>query len=561
MNEILTNNIKHLLIALLAQGAKNFIVSPGSRTTPVTLLLAEFAKLNKDVKITVDVDERSAAFFALGMAKTSNQPVVLLATSGTATANYLPAIVEANISHIPLIVLTTDRPQELQEIGAAQTIDQVKMYGSNIKEYAQIVLQDDNEDVTEYIDYKVQQLVNKAKSKPAGVVQINLPLRKPLMPDLNTKWPAIVQQTLVNNDQKPGLAVIKEITQYLMSKKVLILAGPVEEKIDKNAIQVNELADKFSVPVIGDVLSGIRPSKWAINGIDALLEADVINNELIPDVVIRLGGTPVSARVNVWLKNNDVSVIQVGINSFGRDYTRHVKSTIQCDEQEFLSALINQPATRVENEFANMWLMAKDKLNNIITNAEFSEATLPNALKELPYGSEIFIANSMPIRDMDNYFVPKNPIRAYANRGANGIDGTISSAFGMAMSNNPAYLLTGDLTLFHDMNGLMLSKQANLSLTIIVVNNNGGGIFSFLPQAQAKEYFEPMFATPLNLSIQKIAMLYDAIYILAKDAKTLATHINKPANGLKIIEVKSDRVKNVTDHKDLIAQIKEVFNA
>lgn len=561
MNEILTNNIKHLLTAMFAQGVRHFVVSPGSRTTPIALLLAEFAHINAEVRVTVDVDERSAAFFALGLAKTANQPVALLATSGTAVANYFPAIAEAKISHIPLIVLTTDRPQELQAIGAPQTIDQVKMYGTHAKDFAQLTLQDTHADVTSYIDYQVQQLVNTAISAPAGVVQINLPLRKPLMPDLGETWPKVVTQTLITGTRLPDEVIINEIKNFLLNKNVLVLAGPTEKHLDQTATQLRALSDYYQVPVLADVLSGMRPAKLAINGIDVLLEADVIKPELTPDLVIRLGSTPVSARVNGWLRQANVPVIHIGENFVGHDYTRHAKSTINCDENALLSALLSGEDHRGTHPFADAWLQVKNTLNATVAQAEFSEATLPVALTAIPYGAELFIANSMPIRDMDNYFVSQNPVRAYANRGANGIDGTVSSAFGMAMSGNPAYLLTGDLTLFHDMNGLMLAKQTELPLTIIVVNNNGGGIFSFLPQAVAKDYFEPMFGTPLNLSIEKIAALYDAEYILVNDATSLATQIAQPATKLTLIEVTGDRAKNVIDHQKLVGQIKEAFNA
>ena len=560
MNATLTNNIKHLLMALVTQGVRDFVVSPGSRTTPIALLLAELAHNDANIRITIDVDERSAGFFALGLAKTKSWPVVLLATSGTATANYFPAIAEAKIAHVPLIVLTTDRPQELQNIGAAQTIDQVKMYGTHAKEFAQITLQDDNANVTEYIDYHVQQLVNIAATAPAGVVQINLPLRKPLMPDLGEAWPNIKRHNILASARTPQKNNIEEFVMLMKQSKVLIMAGPAEGRMDTKAVLVRDLAELLKVPVLADVLSSVRPDKWAINGIDALLEADVIAADLIPDVVFRFGGTPVSARVSGWLKQNNVTLVQVGEDSVGHDYTRYAKLTLNCDEETLLEAMQSFGEQADENPFGTAWLQVKDTLNQTVAKAEFSEATLPVALQALPYGAEIFIANSMPIRDMDNYFVPRNPVRAFANRGANGIDGTVSSAFGMAMSGNPAYLLTGDLTLFHDMNGLMLAQQTGRPMTIIVVNNNGGGIFSFLPQAAAKDYFEPMFGTPLNLSIEKIAALYDAEYLEITSKEQLAQTISVPADKLKIIEIKSDRDKNVGDHRQLIDQIKAAFN-
>lgn len=559
MTDSLTRNIKHLLTSLVLQGVHDFVVSPGSRTTPVALLLAEMQQVRDDVRVTVDVDERSAAFFALGIAKTTHQPVVLLATSGTATGNYLPAFMEASISHIPLIALTTDRPTELQQIGAPQTVHQEHLYGEHAKAYTAIEMQDDHADVTAYIDYHVQELVGRALTQPMGPIQINLPLRKPLMPKLGEAWPDVTPQRILVGQRQAGWQDIQAIAALLRKPKAMMLLGP--DEIGWQTEKIEQLAAHYQLPVLADILSNFRPSQYAVNGIDSLIAADVIDDSQIPDVVLRFGGTPVSAKVITWLREKEIPVIQIGQEHAGHDHGRRTHTTVVADPDTVISDLLAEPGVK-NATFLKKWQDLTDKLMSVVTTevANAVEYQVPTALAELPENARLFIANSMPIRDMDNYFVPKQRLQIAANRGANGIDGTVSSAFGMAMSGQPTTLLTGDLTLFHDMNGLMLSHQAHVPMTIIVVNNQGGGIFSFLPQSEAAAYFEPMFGTPLPIVIERIARLYDAEYKLVDDLAALSDLIRKPATRLRIIEIQSNRQKNVTAHRDLTTAINEALS-
>lgn len=557
-NHVLTNNIKHLLGALTMQGVTRFVVSPGSRTTPIALLVAEMANLRDDVQVFVDVDERSAGFFALGMAKATGTPVALLATSGTATANYLPALVEATVSHVPLVVLTTDRPEELQAIGAPQTINQTNLYGSYAKDFASLSMQDAHEDVTAYIDYRVQSLVATSIAAPAGVVQINLPLRKPLMPDLGENWPTIKGHFTGKTTTEMSAQQVAAIQNLLRSPKVAVLGGPSETSFFDGEI-IKAFADKFAAPLWSDLLSDTRGLNGVINGIDAMLEAGVVSDEHIPDVVVRFGGTPVSAKVIAWLAENDVQVIQVGENFVGHDHSRQATLDVPVSITTFNKQL-SANDTR-DDSFRVAWLQLSSRVNEAVAETAVNELKIPAGLTELSEGTPVFVANSMPIRDMDNYYVPTNRVRILANRGANGIDGTVSTAAGViAATGRPGVLVTGDLTLFHDMNGLMMAKQYQLDMTIFVVNNNGGGIFSFLPQAAAKDYFEEMFGTPLDLSVEKIAALYDAKYTLVDDASELQALLTKPMNGLRLFEWRSDREQNVSDHRALITKIQEAVH-
>lgn len=552
-NPVLTNHVKHLIKSLVAQGVRHFIVSPGSRSTPVALLLAEYVRhVNSQVKLYIAVDERDAAFMALGLAKEQQTPVALLATSGTATANYLPAITEAHLSHVPLVVLTTDRPQELQAIGAPQTMQQVDLYGGHVKDSLLLNLQDAHTDVADYIDYKVQHLVHDATIQPAGPVQINLPLRKPLMPDLGTPWPEIIKQSFIGSEQMVDLTHLHSL---LAGKKIALLAGPAETTWFAEAFQT--LAEKWQVPVLADALSGVRGQANMMVGIDTLLAADAIAADLVPDVVLRFGGTPVSGRVLPWLKEHNVLEIQVGTQHIGHDHSRHAAVAVAGDEMTILSALTILDLPIMANYLAG-WQQTQAALTQVQVGNVLTEMSVAKALAHLSADQQIFLANSMVIRDFDNYWQPTQIIKTMANRGANGIDGTIASAVGMALNGKPTWLPIGDLTLFHDMNGLMLAKQNQIDLTLIVTNNNGGGIFSFLPQSQADEYFEEMFGTPQDLDVAAIAKLYGATYQQIASEQDLDALVATPWQGLRFVEIRTTRGDNVAVHAQRVAALKEV---
>lgn len=541
MTDTLTFNTKHLLQALFESGIRHFIMSPGSRSTPIALLLAEYAEQNIEIKLFVDVDERSAGFFALGIAKTLLEPVALLGTSGTAIAEYMPAVAEAYAANIPLVVLSTDRPQELQFNGAPQTIPQSNLFGQLTKQAVLIRLQDMHSDVTEYIDFMVQKVVNLSITAPCGPIQINLPLRKPLMPVLARQDEVHVQRVVFE----------QQTVQYHLSpitaKRLLILAGP--NVLDSYDDSLKNFAIKNNVPVIADVLSQSRHT-YTIHGIDVLLQAHKINADLKPDLVVRFGKTPVSARVLQWLKEEKILTWHVDEDA-GVDHTRHIARAIKMSPNDFLENMHLTPSKN-QIDFNQKWL----SLPKVIKAR--NEMNIITALDDaVPDDTHIFVANSMPIRDMDNFFTGNHTQRIYANRGANGIDGVISSALGMsAVVKQRSILLTGDLTLFHDMNGLMMAKNYQLPLDIIVINNNGGGIFSFLPQAGAPKYFEQLFGTPLNIDMKKIADLYDIDYHQLSVPEALSQILQTPSKTTRLIEYKSDRQRNRDDHRDVLEMFK-----
>lgn len=531
-NETLTKNTKHLLQALFQSGVRHFVVSPGSRSTPIALLLAEFAHQEDRLQLYVDVDERSAGFFALGIAKTIQEPVAVLGTSGTAITEYTAAVAEAAISHIPLIILSTDRPAELQQNGAPQTLSQQHLFGDMTKNYLEITLQDSHPDVTAYIDFMVQKQVHSSLSAPRGPLQINLPLRKPLMPVLHEPT-AVAVAPLVFETPTPHFD-----PQQLAYERVVILAGPNEGADYQQALAQFSRANH--VPVIADVLSRVRTPD-TIYGIDALIKAGKLATVPQPDLVIRFGATPVSALVLQWLSQNNIPVWHVDEQA-GTDHSRHLSRAIIQSPQDFLRqvTVANQP------DFAAQW-----QALNHVPRQPIGELALPHVLDQVVAPqTPIFVANSMAIRDMDDVFTGQTTQRIYANRGANGIDGVVSTAMGMSSTTNQrSILLTGDLTLFHDMNGLMMARQYQLPIDIIVVNNDGGAIFSFLPQAAEPDYFELLFGTPLGLEIEKIAALYDMPFVALAAPDDLANVLGQPVKGPRMIVYTSDRQANVAAHR------------
>ncbi|USS84568.1 2-succinyl-5-enolpyruvyl-6-hydroxy-3-cyclohexene-1-carboxylic-acid synthase [Fructilactobacillus myrtifloralis] len=529
MIDVMTNNLKHLISACQAQEVTDFVLSPGSRNTPLALLLAE-----RQVRLTVAVDERSAAFCALGIAKRSHAPVALIATSGTATANYWPAIAEAQSFHVPLVVLTTDRPQELQAIGAPQTIPQRGMYTTNVKQALEINVQDPEPDVTEFIDYQVQQLVHQSQLAPTGPVHLNLPFRKPLLPTLGTAWPQVQPQEFGHIVGSLASNSLTRLVQRLHGRKLLFFLGPNDHYDDPSLL--DRLAQQLHAPIIADVLSSLRGT-LATTPTPNLQE---LPQELWPEVVLRFGGTPVNATLLPWLKQHRIPVIQIGANYLGKDHSRWAHTSYNLTAADFCRQLLTT-TLHGNPAYRSQWHQAiSTKVRSDPT--ELDGATLPQLLATEAPLQQLFLANSLTVRYFDQAFMPKAPVRVQGNRGANGIDGTISSATGMALNQVPTWLVTGDLAFFHDLNGLQLARTTHVNLTIIVVNNDGGGIFSLLPQATAP-HFETLFGTPQHLNLAAAAELVGADYHLVTTRTDLQALVRESWTGLRLLEIRTTRTQ------------------
>lgn len=562
--EALTEYLSAFVDELVKAGVKEAVISPGSRSTPLALMMAEHPELS----IHVQIDERSAAFFALGAAKASRSPVALLCTSGTAAANYYPAVIEAQLARVPLIVLTADRPHELRNVGAPQEINQLRLYGEHTKWFCEMALPESGKEMAVYVRTTAARAAEAASQAPAGPVHLNFPFREPLIPILEpspfeagtSQRPIVLERGIVRIPEESASAIASRLKHQ---EKGLIVCGPIDEPGFAEAVL--KLSRTTGYPILADPLSQLRSSNLIASSIidsyDAILKGGPSDWILKAEVVIRFGSIPVSKPLTKYLKSlsgADHYIVDGGAG--WRDPLRVGTHIIPCGEKEFCEDV----SRYLPSSTASGWLTAWTELNAIVKETvtaafrnepELDEGKLALELAELlPEGSTLFAGNSMPIRDLDTFFLCNNKnIRVMANRGANGIDGVISTALGASLHEQPLYLLIGDLSFFHDMNGLLAAKLHKLDITIILINNDGGGIFSYLPQANEPKHFEVLFGTPTGLNFEHAVKLYSGRYTKVFDWEGYRTAVMESAGlpGLKVIEVPTDREKNVKAHRNM----------
>lgn len=564
--EIMTTYLETFIRQLSAMGVRHAVVSPGSRSTPIAMLLAE----HPNFQIYIDIDERSAAFFALGMAKEMRKPVVLLCTSGTAAANYFPAVAEANISRVPLIVLTADRPHELRNVGAPQAIDQIRLYGPHAKWFEEMPLPEAGGEVLQFVRQTAARAVVTAVQQPAGPVHLNFPLREPLVPVLDPPPFACKEEnqaigSAIGKLELGGGEIQKIAAAIRPKERGLIICGTIDEPGFPEAVLT--LSEKTGYPILADPLSQLRSGKHRkeriIENYDSLLKDPKWAGYLAPDVVIRFGTMPVSKSLTLLLKKLEtVDHFVVDGGNGWRDPVKRGTTVVYCDEIAFCNKLASAVLMDSHSSWFTMWHTLNERARSIVEIAMETEKgldegkTVTELAKLLPDGSTLFVGNSMPIRDVDTFFqVNSKNIRILANRGANGIDGVVSSAAGVSASVGKAYLLIGDLSFFHDLNGLLMAKMHKLNLCVILINNNGGGIFSFLPQANEPKNFERLFGTPTGLEFEYAVKMYGGRYVKPRDWKEFRGALSGYENGLQVIEVQTDRAKNVENHRRMWMQV------
>lgn len=560
--ESLTAYIAAFVAELVYSGVKDVVVSPGSRSTPIAMVIAEHPEIN----LHVHVDERSAAFFGLGIAKASNKPVAILCTSGTAAANYFPAIVEARYARVPLIVLTADRPHELREVGAPQAIDQIHLYGKHVKWFSEMALPEKNTDTIRHARTVCARAVAIATEAPAGPVHLNFPLREPLIPKLDEALFTLSERPngyvrVHNGELTVNETILRELASLLGEMKSgIIVCGQIVDQHFANAI--TKLAESLKFPILADPLSQLRSGKhsseYLIEAYDTFLRNEDAKGFLKPEVVLRFGAMPVSKALTIFLKENH-QAIQYVIDGGGgwRDPAALSTDMIYCNETVFCESLLGHVEKKSNSDFFNKWKkindLTKESMNVINDETELSESKLFYRLTDmLPNDSTLFVGNSMPIRDLDSFFLTNEKgIKVMANRGANGIDGTISTALGAALYSKPLYLVLGDLTFFHDLNGLLAAKLYGIDIRIIIINNNGGGIFSFLPQAEYPKNYELLFGTPLDMDFEHVVRMYNGQFTRITDWDHLSSIMDHEVNskGLNVYEVVTRRDTNRDEHR------------
>ncbi|NMH67217.1 2-succinyl-5-enolpyruvyl-6-hydroxy-3-cyclohexene-1-carboxylic-acid synthase [Bacillus sp. RO3] len=543
---------------LVGNGVDEVVISPGSRSTPLALLFAH----HPEVKTYINVDERSAAFFALGIAKAKQKPVALLCSSGTAGANYYPAIIEARYGKVPLIVLTADRPHELREVGAPQAIHQIDLYGKHVKWATDMALPENTPSMIGYARSSASRGVGHAIGEPKGPVHFNFPFREPLIPDLKavTYSSDTGVKRVLHGERSLSSDITQELKEILSNKeKGLIICGPGVKRESMNSIV--SFSEQYGFPIIADPLSqmrsGTHKKEQIIDTYDTFLKSAEVKETLHPDIVIRFGAMPVSKSLMLFLKGlSDVPYWIVSPGEEWQDPIAKGTEIIYCDEGLFCNGLT--PSRRVMSEGWNHhWKNVNHSTKELLLKGHQSwdeGMAVSQFIDFLPEKANVFVSNSMPIRDIDTFFFRNDrSVGIYANRGANGIDGVVSTALGMSTYLDSMYLLIGDLAFYHDLNGLLAGRKYNLNMTVVVLNNNGGGIFSYLPQADEGEHFEDLFGTPMDLDFSNAAKLYNAGYFKVEKEEDFGSALMEAnhINGLKIIEVLTNREENVTNHRKL----------
>jgi 2-succinyl-5-enolpyruvyl-6-hydroxy-3-cyclohexene-1-carboxylate synthase len=544
---------------LARAGVRHAVIAPGSRSTPLAFAFYEV----EDIRAHSLIDERSAGFFALGLARSTGMPVVLLCTSGSAAANFFPAIVEANESRIPLIVITADRPHELRHSGANQTIDQIKLYGNYALWSVDMPLPEREAPEVAIRAWRTtaNRAVAIANGIRKGVVHLNMPFRKPLEPipvlgDFPTAQDArdLFQRGLglphtqigygtlaLNDEQAEAIAIALDAHE----NGLIVLGTNCPPDLADAAYQ---LGKRTGYPVLADSASGLRFMKDSfLGGYDSFL-AKRPSSWQTPQVILRFGDVPTSQVLNDYLNQASVKyVIRISESGVWADDSHRLSHAYQANERFAIMQILRKTTGRNPSDWTRQWERAEAitwQTWASETNV-FDACYVSDALARLPDDSTLFVGNSLSVRHLDQFGAPNaKKIRVYASRGASGIDGNISTAFGLGFGRHdkPLAAIVGDVTLYHDMNGLLAAKRLNIPITLVVLNNNGGGIFYRLPVAQFDPTFTDLFVTPHGLDFQHSAALYGFDYVLAegREAFQNAFSASITQGQTTLIEVRTD---------------------
>ncbi|TKW74824.1 MAG: 2-succinyl-5-enolpyruvyl-6-hydroxy-3-cyclohexene-1-carboxylic-acid synthase [Staphylococcus hominis] len=549
--EALTKQVYTFASELYAYGVREVVISPGSRSTPLAIAF----EAHPNIKTWIHPDERSAAFFALGLIKGSERPVAILCTSGTAAANYTPAIAESQISRIPLIVLTSDRPHELRSVGAPQAINQVNMFANYINFQFDMPVADGSQEMLNTINYQMQIASQYLYGPHRGPIHFNLPFREPLTPDLEMTENLKSEHKILPHYQKN--IDIQDIKNILKDKKGLIIVGDMQHQaVD----QILTYATIHDLPILADPLSQLRKYNHpnVITTYDLLYRSHL---NIDADFIIRVGKPVISKKLNQWLTRTNAFQILVQNNDKIDVFPTPPHISYEISANDFFRSLVNEPTVN-RKDWIERWQSIEAQSRKAITQ-HMSQATDESAfvstlIQKLTKDDALFVSNSMPIRDVDNLLFDSE-VEVYANRGANGIDGVISTALGMAV-HKKVTLLIGDLAFYHDMNGLLMAKLNDIHINVVILNNDGGGIFSYLPQKTAAEqYFERLFGTPTGLNFEYTAMLYDFSFKRLNNI-TDFSQVSFSTMNSYIYEILTNREDNLEQHQLLYQKLSEILN-
>ena len=555
--------IRAMLDEFVRCGMQHACTCPGSRNTPIVLTIAREQRL----RAWSHLDERSAGFFALGAAKASGRPVAVTCTSGTAAANLMPAVIEAHEAGVPLILLTADRPPELRDVGAGQTIDQIKLYGDAVKWFVELGVPEATPERLRWVRALACRAYWTAVSDRPGPVHMNIPLREPLVLDQPLPadepggggkphgHPWLVQEA-------SGPATAAAIPRRHEFRRTVFVAGDLGANPELGG-KLADFAARARVPLLADPLSGARRGPAAIAHFDLILRDTKLAAQLAPEVVCRIGELPTSKPLRSWIASLDQAHhILFAPDERWSDPSARVTQRIVGSLEELLERVAQDDVVADDSDWLDRWTRADSVVAHAIAEplmaAGLSEPATVTALGQfLPPSATLFVGASMPIRDVEEFFPSLlEPPRVMANRGANGIDGTVSTAFGVAAaSSGNVVLVLGDLTLAHDIGGLLAARRLGIKLTIVLINNDGGGIFNFLPVSSQGATFEQHIATPAGLDFTHAAALYGCRHELVATFDDFAGALMNALSDTEttIIEVRTERVANRQLHADVEA--------
>ncbi|HEY1355882.1 MAG TPA: 2-succinyl-5-enolpyruvyl-6-hydroxy-3-cyclohexene-1-carboxylic-acid synthase [Solirubrobacterales bacterium] len=559
-------------------GMRRAVISPGSRSTPLAIALWR----RPEVEVTVIVDERSAAYFALGAAQASGAPVAVLCTSGTAAANFHPAVCEADHSAVPLIVLTADRPPELRGIGAGQTIDQVKLYGSSVRWFSEVGTHAADDDGLLHFRSTACRAFSAARGEPRpGPVHLNLPWREPLAPiavegavtatdELATEGRGERPLTAVTPiDLEPSDFLLEEVAKHIgEALSGVIVAG---RQLDPGLREpLADLARTAGFPILAEPTSQVRcgphDRSQVITSYDLLLRDERFATRVVPDLVLRFGEMPTSRPLRAWLAESGAD--QIAVDPFGdwNEPTRRAAALLRADPTDLAAGWAarlgenrDPPADWTDAEAAAREAIEEELMETETPTEPGLHVALGAAHAD---GDLVYTASSMPIRDQEAFLGAVDADALFlCNRGANGLDGLVSSGIGAGdATGRPTTIVTGDLGLLHDLGGLAAMREVSASVRIVVIDNDGGGIFHFLPQETALDRgeFEALLGTPRGVSAARAAALFELPHQRLASLSELPEAL---AAGSGLIEVRADRHTNVELHRRLADRVSDAVSS
>lgn len=572
-----------LIEALALGGVREVVVSPGSRNTPLVLAWAARA----DVRTHVVLDERAAAFFALGLARASGAAVALVCTSGSAMAHYLPAVIEAFRTRVPLLLMTADRPPELQGVGAPQTIEQVGLFGSHVRLAINLSAPRAGASAR-WLRTQAARALDAALGSPAGPVHLNLPFRKPLWDaSLAPQHPGHGFARLVRTSARLDEAELQWLLERVeAAERGVIVCGPYwprggAQGAQRFAQSVSALAARLGWPVIAEPTSQLRfgaASGHVIAGADAMLRDARLSEALAPDLMLLLGQAPTSKSIGQWVARHGAErAVVVDPDGIWHDPTHSADAMVVAEPWWLCDALASRVKPRGDSPWRAAWRSADEVCGDALTAAcQRDDACWEGPIARLvaevmPEGSALHVASSMPIRDLDTFARPlTSAVAVFSSRGANGIDGTVATALGesSAWSSGPTALLIGDMAFLHDAGGLLTVPGR---LTVVVVNNDGGGIFGILPISKHPTAFERFFVTPQRADLAALCAAASArhqrVESLVDLREALVAELGRPASSARVesdvsvIEVLVDRDDNLARHQDAWARVSSALNA